>query len=380
MFLIKGFVVTTTLNRAYQHLSIVATLADPLPISQISKLLGPVEGIDVSTILVQLRSFMAIPDDSSQPVNIYHLSIHDYVSDFSNCSLPELQPVTAPHSLLAYSSFRLMIQDTSESTDLLDVLSELKEHNQAMQTDDPKNLQQTLAFVVEPPEPLNVLMGLLWLRGVCGPGLWVWLETLDGHAWLQTPGGEDYLRTQKGEDWLDTWGGWHWLQTHVGYTWLQTERGQGWLQSRPGWLWTQRQRQVARDTGEYMTSETWSKQDSLGTIDEQGWLETPSRQERLQTQTRGEWLQTQTGGEWLQSRCREEWLQASSGKVWLEETSSGREWLQTQRGREWLQTQSSEEWLEWLDTKIRKEWLDTEREREWLDTQRGQEWLDTKRG
>ncbi|KAG2741937.1 hypothetical protein P692DRAFT_201777857, partial [Suillus brevipes Sb2] len=65
-------------NRAYQHLSIVATLADPLPISQISKLLGPGEGCDIATVLVQLRSFMDIPADTSHPVNIYHSSIRDY--------------------------------------------------------------------------------------------------------------------------------------------------------------------------------------------------------------------------------------------------------------------------------------------------------------
>ncbi|KAG2127144.1 uncharacterized protein EDB93DRAFT_1096811, partial [Suillus bovinus] len=97
-------------NRAYHHLSIVAALADPLPISQMSMLLGPGQGNDIATILVQLRSFLDIPAESNQPVNIHHSSIRDYVSDSSNCSLPGLQPI-APHSLLAYSSFRLMIQD-----------------------------------------------------------------------------------------------------------------------------------------------------------------------------------------------------------------------------------------------------------------------------
>ncbi|KAG2338691.1 hypothetical protein BDR05DRAFT_951752 [Suillus weaverae] len=74
--------------RAYLHLSVVATLIDPLPISQISTLLGPV-GRDVETTLMQLRSVMDIPADSTLPVNIYHSSIRDYVSDPSNCSLPQ---------------------------------------------------------------------------------------------------------------------------------------------------------------------------------------------------------------------------------------------------------------------------------------------------
>ncbi|KAG1763821.1 hypothetical protein EV702DRAFT_1205374 [Suillus placidus] len=76
-------------KRAYMHLSIVAALADPLPISQISSLLGPGLGRDVQTTLIQLRSVIDIPTNTSLPVNIYHSSIRDYVSKPSNCSLPE---------------------------------------------------------------------------------------------------------------------------------------------------------------------------------------------------------------------------------------------------------------------------------------------------
>lgn len=61
---------------AYLHLSVVAALVDPLPISQISELLGPDESQDVETVLMQLRSVMDIPTDSSFPVNI----IHSFVS------------------------------------------------------------------------------------------------------------------------------------------------------------------------------------------------------------------------------------------------------------------------------------------------------------
>ncbi|KAG1774669.1 hypothetical protein EV702DRAFT_1031561, partial [Suillus placidus] len=64
---------------AYMHLSVVATLADPLPLSQISKLLGPGEGRDVETVLTQLRSVLDIPTDSSLPVQISHSSVRDYV-------------------------------------------------------------------------------------------------------------------------------------------------------------------------------------------------------------------------------------------------------------------------------------------------------------
>jgi hypothetical protein len=43
-------------TRAYLHLSIIASLANPLPIRHISELLGPGEEKDVETALVQLRS------------------------------------------------------------------------------------------------------------------------------------------------------------------------------------------------------------------------------------------------------------------------------------------------------------------------------------
>ncbi|KAG1803082.1 hypothetical protein EV424DRAFT_1331183, partial [Suillus variegatus] len=66
-------------KRAYMHLSIVAALADPLPISQISSLLGTGLGRDVRTTLMQLRSVVDIPIDSILPVNIHHSSIRDYV-------------------------------------------------------------------------------------------------------------------------------------------------------------------------------------------------------------------------------------------------------------------------------------------------------------
>ncbi|KAG1776662.1 hypothetical protein EV702DRAFT_929238, partial [Suillus placidus] len=86
---------------AYLHLSVVCALVDPLPMSQISKLLGPSQGRDVERVLVQLRSVIEIPTDSSCPVYISHSSVRDYVSHRSNCSLR--QDTTSPHSLLALS-------------------------------------------------------------------------------------------------------------------------------------------------------------------------------------------------------------------------------------------------------------------------------------
>ncbi|KAG1775705.1 hypothetical protein EV702DRAFT_1234788 [Suillus placidus] len=74
---------------AYMHLSVVAVLADPLPVSQISELLGPGQGRDIEKVLVQLWSIIDLPTNSTLPVNIYHSSVRDYVSHHSNCCLPQ---------------------------------------------------------------------------------------------------------------------------------------------------------------------------------------------------------------------------------------------------------------------------------------------------
>ncbi|KAG2126829.1 hypothetical protein DEU56DRAFT_862088 [Suillus clintonianus] len=52
---------------ADQHLSVVAALTDPLPISEISELLGPGQGRDVEKVLVQLRSIIDVPIDRTLP-------------------------------------------------------------------------------------------------------------------------------------------------------------------------------------------------------------------------------------------------------------------------------------------------------------------------
>lgn len=76
---------------AYMYLFVIAAwVADPLPNSQISKLLGLGEGRDAETALAWLWSVMDIPTDSSLPVNIYYSSVRDYVSSPSNCSFTQM--------------------------------------------------------------------------------------------------------------------------------------------------------------------------------------------------------------------------------------------------------------------------------------------------
>ncbi|KAG1775219.1 hypothetical protein EV702DRAFT_1269567 [Suillus placidus] len=354
--------------RAYLHLSVVASLANPLSISQISELLGPGEGRDVETALMQLRSVMDIPTESSLPVNIHHSSVRDYVSDPSNCSLPEVQPIASPHALLAYSSLRLMMQDIP-STALPNALAKLKKQSRATQShdSDPQTLTRSLSFIVQSPEPLQVLKGLLWLQGDRSLYLQSWLETLDGHEWLhaqcvhnwlQSQGRKDWLRTQEGMDWLQTQGGGDWLQTQGGQFWLKTRGGQFWLQAQGGRDW-------------------------LRTHNGHFWLRTACGQDWLRTRKAEHWLQTQGGRNWLQTRAGREWLQTESGRWWLQ--AQQQDWLQTPGGKDWLESQEGRDWLdesqsgqEWLYTRSGQEWLHTRSGQDWLHTRSGQEWLHTR--
>ncbi|KAG2135285.1 hypothetical protein DEU56DRAFT_913395 [Suillus clintonianus] len=62
-----------------------------------------------------------------------------------------------------------------------------------MPSKDPRDLWESLVFVVQLLEPLQVLSGLLWLWGDRA-------ETLDGCAWLETAYGHDWLENEANED------------------------------------------------------------------------------------------------------------------------------------------------------------------------------------
>jgi Ca2+-binding RTX toxin-like protein len=391
-------------KRAYLHLSVVAALADPLPISEVSKLLGPGQGKDVETVLLQLRSIIYIPPDSSFPMNIYHSSVREYVSQPSHCSLLQVQEIQSPHYLLANSSLRLMHDIFLESTALRDALSELKKQSQAIPSRDPDSLKQSLSFVVQPPEPIQVLTGLLWLRGDRNRDNQHWLETQDGHAWLQTEGGIDWLHNENGKgwlqghggrDWLQTQGGKEWLQTVWGDDWLRTKRGNDWLQTQGGenWLCTQEGQDWLHSWGGTHWLETWwgyvwlqsqGGHDWLRTQSGHDWLLTQSGHVRLPTQIRPGWLETAGGERWLQTQDAQDWMRTASENGWLV-THFGERWLCTTNGRHWLQTHSGRDWLEatsgqgWLRTHWGKIWLNNP-ENDWLQTQGGQNWLLTPSG
>ncbi|KAG2347301.1 hypothetical protein BDR05DRAFT_725669 [Suillus weaverae] len=423
-------------KRAYRHLSIVAALADPLPISQLSKLLGPGVGRDVETALVQLRSVVDIPTDGNLPVNIYHSSVRDYVSDPSNCNLSQVREIPSPHSLLAHSSFRLMMKEIPESSALLDMLSELKEHSRAMKSQDPRGLKELLSFLVQPPKPLSVFVSLLWLRGDRSSDLEPWLGSQDGCAWLQTPrgttwlctlGGEIWLQTQGGKDWLQTQGGMGWLQIGAGKRWLWSLGGSIWLLTKGGndWLQTQQgkaslQTHLGRQWLESVLGTTW-----LGSQGGKDWLKTQGKRDQVPkgdcppeiggdwVLRNGDWL-PEVGDEvqipsmqsWTPKRNRpllnQNWLQHAQEMNWREifgpnglltlegenwlQCPGGRTWLRTQRGEDWLGTIGGNSWLgtqggrRWLQMPDGQNWLQTPGAQNWLETQDGQDWLDTKRG
>jgi hypothetical protein len=365
---------------------------------------------------------MNIPTDSTLPVDIYHSSVRDYVSDPSNCNLAQVHDIPSPHPLLALSSFRLMIKDIPESMAILDALSQLETHSHAMQPQDPKILKESLGFLVQPPQPLSVLISLLWIRGDRSLDLQSWLQMLDGCAWLQTQGGDNWLQTQEGMDWLQTQGGRDWLQTSGGKYWLDFKGGRDWQQAqrdhlltgslqtgygqsqlqmgdvqtvlltllrthaekdRPQtWLQTMRGRvwlQIMR-TGDWLQIPRMG--DWLQTSGGRHWLQTTDGRDWLQTTGGRDWLQTRGGQNWLQEMGGREWLLGMSGRNWLQ-TSGGRDWLQMNGGREWLQKTDGQDWLktshgsDWLQTQGGQDWLQISHGRDWLQTQGGRDWLQT---
>lgn len=369
--------------RAFLHLSVVAALADPLPLSQISELLGPGQGRDVETVLVQLRSVMDVPTDSTLPVTIYHSSVRDYVLDPSNCSLPEVQPMTPPHSLFAHSSLHLMMQNIPKSTSLLDSLSSFKRKGRGTQGRHSKNIKDSFSFIVQPPKPLQVLIGLLWLRGDHNSDLQCWLDTLDGQAWLQAQEGNLWLRTREGQDWLRTKCGLAWLRTQGGRD-QQNRNAEPWQPPlfRRIWLtiWNRRR---------WMKTHGVPARGPLPPVhvtgEGEGWLKAQSTQSWLMSFLGQEWLETEDGREWLWAPSGREWLRMASGRQWLW-TYGGQQWLWTTNGREWLQTPDGRGWLwtnggkEWLQTQDGRGWLQIPSGREWLQTEEGREWLQTPHG
>ncbi|KAG2744062.1 hypothetical protein P692DRAFT_201856611 [Suillus brevipes Sb2] len=261
-------------KRAYMHLSIVAALTDPLPLSQISKLLGPGLGRDVQTTLMQLRSVMDIPTDTSLPVNIYHSSVRDYVSDPSNCGLPQAIP---------------------ESTALLDALSELNKHNHAMKPEDPRRLKRSLAYLVRAPEPVSVLTSMLWLRGERNTDMQYWLETVDGRAWLAADPGKRILSADKGRGKL---------AAVPGKTFLAVDTGRGRLAADPG------STRLAADPGRaILAADPGSTR-----------LATDTGSTRLAADSMPcgrDWLQTPYGQDWLQTPHGQVWQSTPAASVWV---------------------------------------------------------------
>ncbi|KAG1835689.1 hypothetical protein EV424DRAFT_1551697 [Suillus variegatus] len=419
---------------AYLHLSVVAALTDPLPISQISELLGPGQGRDVEKVLVQLRSVIDVPPNRSLPVNIYHSSVRDYVYHRSNRSLY----ITSPHSLLAHSSLRLMVEELPGCSALLDALLALKKQSQVMEPHDPKNLIHSLSFIVQPPEPMQVLVTLLWLRGNHSSELRFWLGTQDGHAWLESLDGRAWLQTQAGKDWLQIEMAQSWLD--IPYQ-LQTQRGQN-LVSRIRTILARMPSLVLRHLPQTQDlsqtqnplqidysepgpvrdlSQTqdplridYSEPGPVGDLSQtqdpsrihhfeirpvldllqmqhsegsrsQSMSDPPQTQRKKTTRGRSSWLRSQEGKDWVQNNVGKDWVQTQWGQNWLQ-TQGGRHWVQTHGVPDWLQTKGGRQWLQtlggqdWLQAFGGRNWLQSEHGQDWLQTHDGQDWLPTRGG
>jgi len=316
------------IERAHLHLSVVVALANPLPISQISELLGSGQGRDVEEVLVQLRSIMDIPIDKSLPVSIYHSSVRDYVSERLIGRLLKGQDKTPhPHALLALSSFRLMIRVVPQSTGLPDAFSKLQVQR-AKGSHHFTLLLRTLLFVVEPLAPVGVLIALLWIWGERKPLLYGWLKTLDGQVWLRNQEGRAWLRTQGGKAWLRTQGGEAWLQSSDGLVWRLIGKGnmnllQGITEHKEQLMYLKRRMEQRPREEQEIKQHQSLKRTHLGLLQEQleQLKEQPELEQLEQEQLEEQLEQAQLEQEQLEAQLEQLHLEAQLEQVQLEQAA-----------------------------------------------------------
>ncbi|PMD14340.1 WD40 repeat-like protein [Hyaloscypha hepaticicola] len=80
-----------TLSRLFKRIvGSIIMLFEPLSSLTLEKLLS-VEPGEMSTILTPLHSVLNVPDDKTLPIQMFHLSFHDFLLDGKRCTDPQLQ-------------------------------------------------------------------------------------------------------------------------------------------------------------------------------------------------------------------------------------------------------------------------------------------------
>ncbi|KAG2132415.1 uncharacterized protein EDB93DRAFT_904188, partial [Suillus bovinus] len=273
---------------------------------------------------------------------------------------------------------------------LLDVLLELKKHSHAISPGDPHRLEDKLTFLFREPEPVSVLIGMLWLRGDHGSDIQSWLVTEDRNAWLDTPNGKSWLNTCEGREWLETDEGRFWeegsmpdLQSvsdwsdcsetqEVGDE-LQMEHRSEWLETQGGLARQADQipelQSVSDSSDLSETQEVGDEPQMLGSKPAsifrsmRGGIEPSIQKQRRSKKS----LRTEGGRKWLETKGGRRWLKAWGGNPWLM-SPDGSDWLKTWKGNHWLKSPHGSDWLKSLDG------------RDWLQTSHGQAWKSTPAG
>ncbi|KAG1748247.1 uncharacterized protein EDB91DRAFT_869898 [Suillus paluster] len=121
IFCFYEFIIKASENptRAYQHLSTVVNLAEPLAIFYLQKLLGSSES-DLLSILVSLSPTVNVPADDSRAVEVLHMkSLREFLSHHSSSSSSRAS------QLLAQSSLRMMKNSFMRQSGLKDELQRM---------------------------------------------------------------------------------------------------------------------------------------------------------------------------------------------------------------------------------------------------------------
>jgi hypothetical protein len=88
----------------------IVTLLDPLPKASLAKLVTTSIS-DLNGILDYLHSVLKVPSDAASPIQLFHLSFHDFLVDQEQCGADFFIDEEAAHARIAVSCIQIMSAD-----------------------------------------------------------------------------------------------------------------------------------------------------------------------------------------------------------------------------------------------------------------------------
>jgi hypothetical protein len=104
----------TVIDRFRLIVGTIITLLNPLPKASLAKLINlPISNIN--GILDYLHSVLNIPSDAESPIQLFHLSFHDFLVDQEQCGADFFVNEQAAHARIAASCIQIMSTSLQEN-------------------------------------------------------------------------------------------------------------------------------------------------------------------------------------------------------------------------------------------------------------------------